>query len=442
LFDEEEIMKTKFGRFPSLFLLLTLAWPALSFADICGCEGNPASLGDFASSDPATHPPGTTFVGSTLTLPLPDDGVLIFDSMLVDLSPSLGGVTLRFEQSGTTKRNMPVTILVAGDFEIGPSATINIDGANGSPGHTGSSQTSGGLGGFGGFRGGDGAHQASDPEQNDMGGYGFGPGGGAPGDPSLGTAGAGGAGTYVGSADLLPLVGGAGGGGGNSRDIAATCGGGGGGGGGGSLLLAANGSVTLNGAISADGGAGGTNAACGSPGGRGSGGAVRILADTVDGSITGNRVTATGGSPGVIRIEAFADNFPVGSTNPIAFRTGAPGSLVSLLQQSVGITSVGGETVSARNSLPLDDAPQGAFGEVDVLLLAPGSITVNLETAGIPAGTSVEVTAKERRGGNLISGLAALIAGNCDGTGLCQAATSLDLAAGLYVLEARATFQP
>ena len=129
-------------------------------------------------------------------------------------------------------------------------------------------------------------------------------------------------------------------------------------------------------------------------------------------------------------------------TSPIAFRTGAPGSLVSLLQQSVGITSVGGETVSARNSLPLDDAPQGAFGEVDILLLAPGSITVNLETAGIPAGTSVEVTAKERRGGNLISGLAALIAGNCDGTGLCQAATSLDLAAGLYVLEARATFQP
>src|SRR5690606_32348080 len=55
--------------------------------DFCGCEGSPNSLGDFHSNDPATWPPGSQQVATgcspILEIPLPEDGVLIFDSFTV-----------------------------------------------------------------------------------------------------------------------------------------------------------------------------------------------------------------------------------------------------------------------------------------------------------------------------------------------------------------------
>ena len=451
-------MNMKIRRNLTLLAIAALAWSAPSTAQICGCAGSPDSLGDFDSLDPATWPPGSTQDSATLTIPLPDDGVLIFDSALFGDLPGVAAPfarIFRFETSGTARRNVPVTLLVAGDVTLTQSATINLNGENGARGDSGVTRSTGGAPGPGGSRGGDGAYQIADPDLNEAGGFGFGAGGGSAGDPAAGGDGDGIGGVFVASADLLPLIGGSGGGGGNSRDTLVSCGGGGGGGGGGALLLAANGTVSLTGSIRANGGAGGSNGGqlCSSAGGGGSGGAIRILADTIEQVTTTANITATGGtaspagqasfgSDGIVRLEAFTNNFPPNETDPIAFIVGAPGTLVSPINQRVGITSVAGETLSVRNNLPLDDSPQGAFGEVDVVLLAPGSIAINVATAGIPAGTSVEVVAKARRGGNLISAIAPLVAGNCDATGACQAATSLDLAAGQYVLEARATFQP
>ena len=173
---------------------------------------------------------------------------------------------------------------------------------------------------------------------------------------------------------------------------------------------------------------------------------MRILANRIE-RVSNGAINAQGGGTapdGVIRIEAFigAQDFPVNATNPVALRSGAPGPLVSPISQRVGITAVGGTTVSLQNNQPLNASPLGAFGEVDVTLQVPGPIVVNVQTEGVPAGTSVQVTAKDRRGGRLISGLAPLVSGNCSGAGVCAAATTLDLSAGTYVLEARATFQP
>ena len=74
-----------------LVLICVLSWPGPSLAqrDICGCTDNPNSQGAFDSSDEATWPPGTTrpSFNDNITIPLPDDGILIFDSFTVSLSP-------------------------------------------------------------------------------------------------------------------------------------------------------------------------------------------------------------------------------------------------------------------------------------------------------------------------------------------------------------------
>ena len=133
--------------------------------DFCGCEGSPNSLGDFHSNDPATWPPGSQQVATgcspILEIPLPEDGVLIFDSFTVgNMATSGCGVrdaTVRFAPNPA---NTPVTLLVRGNVTIESGDLLSVNGFAGSNGTTGSHGT-GGRGGPGGFAGGDGAYQLS-----------------------------------------------------------------------------------------------------------------------------------------------------------------------------------------------------------------------------------------------------------------------------------------
>src|SRR5688500_18962529 len=117
--------------------------------DICGCASFPG-LQPFDSANQATWPPGTTLASTSLTMPLPPDGILRFSSF------SLVNRYLFFERNAA---NTPVTILVAGDVTLrntgGCCFYIGLTGNRGSNG-TAEIAGMGGMGGPGGFRGGDG----------------------------------------------------------------------------------------------------------------------------------------------------------------------------------------------------------------------------------------------------------------------------------------------
>ena len=193
-----------------------------AYADVCGCAGHPGSLGAFDSADPATWPTvggrPTTQAGSVITLPLPDDGVLIFDSFQLSDLPGGGNATVAFERD---RANPPVRLLVAGDMRIGVGDVITVAGTTGQRHAAESDPDAAGLGGPGGYRGGDCA--APFYNEQTLGGFGFGPGGGAPGlGLSANQRVAGEPGRYGGAPDLLPLAGGSGGGGGSSTYTAAA----------------------------------------------------------------------------------------------------------------------------------------------------------------------------------------------------------------------------
>jgi len=409
-----------------------LSWPGVSLAglDICGCTGSP-NLGAFDAADEATYPPGTTRVNDTITIPLPPDGKLIFSSFTVGKSPRGFDAFVLFARNDA---NTPVTLLVTGDVTLACCAQIIVSGNNGISGTSGLNGV-GGLGGPGGFRGGDGAYQlvnfASD------GGAGFGPGGGAAGIASSLTHG--GNGTFLGVPELLPLVGGSGGGGGPSNSGDLNCSGGGGGGGGGALVIAANGTITLNHFVFADGGSlgGAANFNCSRHGGGASGGAIRFLADTITGTgslfARGGAGGSGSGTPGAIRLEAFTNTLSASSTSPVATRAPAPGPVENPLTPTVAIKTVAGGSVP--------EPPLGYKGNVDVVLSAPGVVTIELETLGVPSGTVVEVTVKPRVGGDPITLPVTLGAPPCTSDGLCQANVDVDLPGGAFVIEARATFQ-
>ena len=300
----------------------------------------------------------------------------------------------------------------------------------------------GGLGGPGGFRGGDGAYQLVNFATR--GGNGLGPGGGngtadaAYGYPYYG----GGGGTFVGVPELLPLIGGCGGGGGASIDDAVGSSGGGGGGGGGAILIAANGTISVNGTITAIGGNGGrygSSAYTSSSGGGGSGGAIRLVADTITG--TGilyayggsGAYNAAAGGRGAIRLEAFTNTMSPTNTSPPAYRAPAPGPLVNPLMPTVAITAVGGEMVTPP--------PQGVFGDVDVIVPAQGPTTIELETSGVPIGTLLELTIKPRVGAAPSVESVELDPSDCNEAGDCAPSVTVHLMAGAHTIEARATFQ-
>jgi len=394
--------------------------------DLCGCEGHPDSLGVFDTSDPATWPPGATLApANVLTIPLPPDGVLIFDSIQVTTMNGFSTWTLKFEPNVA---NTPVTFLVAGDMFFG-NVRINLDGSAGEYG-TSELNGRGGLPGPGGFRGGDGAYVLSNGATE--GGEGLGPGGGAagvPGDPYV----AGGNGIYGGSPLMRPLIGGSGGGGGPGADVIG-CSGGGGGGGGGSILIAANGVIDVSGQIwTVGGGAGGAaNHSCANQGGSGGGGAILLIGNTVKGS--GSLRAGSGSALGSVRIEALNDlEVFTGYSQPIAVRTLAPGPIVNPLASTIAITSVDGD--------PVPEVLTGGIGGIDVILPAPGLVTFGIQTAGVPAGTTVELAVKPKVGGAAIREVATLDPGDCSTSGECSAVVTLDLASGAYFAEAEATFQ-
>ena len=410
-----------------VILICLMAWPVTVPAqpDICGCAGNINSKGAFDSSDNQTFPDGTDLTGNTITIPLPDDGVLIFDSFTISLSPNGGSATVKFEPNAG---NTPVTLLVAGDVTIN-SGTLSVSGENGTAGSNNLAGI-GGMGGPGGFRGGDGAYQYVNHEIN--GGAGFGPGGGEAGIESSIHAGNG---AFIGIPELLPMIGGSGGGGGASPNTDYGESAGGGGGGGGAILIVANGTITVNGTIHANGGLYGSSKSYSNAGngGRGSGGAVRLVAESITGSGTiYARGYNTNDNSGAIRMEAVNNTFAPSKAYPLATRVPAPGPISNPLTYSVSITEFNGD--------PVPDPPAGGFGEMDFTMDTPGVASITLETSGVPGGTTVLVTVKPRIGGTPTEYNVTLDPDNCSG-GNCTANVAFDLASGKYVIEAQATFQ-
>jgi hypothetical protein len=372
----------------------------------------------------------------SLQIPLPADGVLVFSSMNIQPRPSdSNALVVSFIKNAA---NTPVTLLVDGNVTIATQATLTVAGDIGTTANT-DNLGRGGNGGPGGGRGGDGAYQLVNFAT--IGGAGLRPGGGLGGTGNGTGTGAGANGTFIGTTDLVPLVAGSGGGGGGSTSNAPNCGGGGGGGGGGAILIAANGTLTINGILSADGGDRGveSNTACASRAGGGSGGAIRLLANTIAGVGTINArsgVAAPGTRPttsnGAIRMEAFANTYPVSNTDPLATRAPGPGPLVNVFNPTVQITSVGGQ--------PVPTPPQGSVGGVDLVLPLPGPAAVTFATSGVPVGTTVSVTVKPKVGGAPVSANPPPTLTNCDGNGNCTASVNFNLDAGSYYVEARANF--
>lgn len=421
---------------------LPVRFQAQQVLDICGCADGP-NLGDVNLSDDATFQGIATRSGETVTFPLPPDGVLRFNSLTTGSGTSSQRRHMRFVRNDA---NTPVTILVRGDMTMRTDFCCYSIDVSGGSGSSGTSVTAGvgGQGGPGGFRGGDGAA----PLVNGafVGGAGFGPGGGA-GAVATATSitSVAGGGTFFGVPELVPLVGGSGGGGGTGTSAATSCTGGGGGGGGGAILVAVNGTLTLtNYDIVAEGGNGGWvgNGSCDRGGGGGSGGAIRLLAGRFA-SVGNGRTRARGGSGGFgssagvnggIRFETVDSSAQTTfSADPPAIRLTGPSPVVNPVQPSVRITSIGGQAVPG--------VPVGQFGAIDINLPAPGDVVVGLSTSGVPSGTTVLVTVKPRIGAAPVSSTVPLAAGNCDEQGVCTAVTSFSLAAGAYVVEARATFQ-
>jgi len=137
---------------------------------------------------------------------------------------------------------------------------------------------------------------------------------------------------------------------------------------------------------------------------------------------------------GRVRIEANEVTLPVSSIVPAGAASFdvAPGPIVNPIQPAVRIAAVNGTAPP--------DPPLGALGRIDVRIDLPGPVPIELATRDVPAGTTVELTVKPRLGGVPVVQTATLDAGACDGAGACAAVLSPDLAAGSYVLEARATF--
>jgi hypothetical protein len=394
-------------------------------------------LQPFNAGNPATYPPGTSgcsaaCTSGSVTLPLPPDGVLRFSSFTVD-----GNFTIGFFRNTA---NTPVTILVSGNVllrsTVGCCPDLHVSANDGSSGTVGFAGV-GGLGGNGGFRGGDGS--VLPINGFNIGGAGLGPGGGAPGTP---TGGAGG-GVFFGLPELVPLIGASGGGGGAGFGTANNCAGGGGGGGGGGLLIVANGTFTIQDYdVLAQGGTGGApgNSTCSNGGGGGSGGAVRLVAarfvDVGNGRLWAQGLSAGSGSSsgtnGRIRLESLDASAQTSfSSNPPAIRITGPGPVANPVSPTVKITGVGGQATPA--------VPQGGYGTIDIVLPAPGVTSVDLATTGVPSGTTLLVTVKPRIGGAAIPATVPL--NTCDGAGACTATTAFNLAAGAYIIEARATFQ-
>jgi hypothetical protein len=308
--------------------LFGLAIPALAqgVADVCGCARD--ALGAFDAGDPSTYPMGTIGCASacqsgSVVLALPTDGVLRFSRFTVS-----GAFTIGIKPN---PMNTPVTLLVAGDVVLKAPACCGTFSVVGNVGTTASVERgvgTGGTGGPGAFRGGRGHGQPLGIGALTPGGNGEGPGGGWGATTNVEAIG----GTFTGTPELEPLIGGSGGGGGSGFGFEPACLGGGGGGGGGALVIKANGQIAIqNFQIVADGGPGGQPADrnCAQGGAGGSGGAIRLVARTFAASGTAH-LSAKGGMPahragiataGKIRLESVDTSSQTAYvTDPIAIR--------------------------------------------------------------------------------------------------------------------------
>ena len=309
------------------------------------------------------------------------------------------GVNVSFTKNAA---NSGVIWLATGDVKI--AGEINLDGANGTLNVARGNEAPGGAGGFAGGRGGG----RSDVSGSQAGTPGEGPGGGAPG-MSCNAYGSNGSYGSAGPAGLAgpTLLGGSGGGGSGS---CAHSDGSNGGGGGGAIVIASSGGIRIDGTVHANGGTGAS--VCNDffciYEGTGSGGAIRLVANRIEGSgtISATASSPIGGSPGVIRTEAFVFAL-TNLTNPIA-QQDAPHSLNFASPGSIRITSIAGWAVPVP--------PGGNTASPDVIFSQAGPITVSLTTTNIPQGT--RLTVRVVTVGQVISVLSNLVdsAGNASAT--------------------------
>jgi hypothetical protein len=193
--------------------------------------------------------------------------------------------------------------------------------------------------------------------------------------------------------------------------------------------------------INARGGLGGHGQSSGAGGGGGAGGAVRLIANTITGSGTidvsagsrgGSNFNALGGdgAAGYVRAEAydlssFTPNVPTNS-----FTSALPNPVAVTNALSLRIASVAGVAAPTQ--------PLGSLvGAPDIALPAATAnpVTVAIEAAGIPVGTTVQVTLIPNSGARTTAQSSPLA-----GTQTASTATaSVNLPAGMSVLTATTT---
>ncbi len=380
---------------------------------------------------------------------LPESGVFNYTTVNIP-----AGVTITYKRNS---KNTPVTILASGNVTI--AGTIDVSGGNGSAPSL--PFGGGGIGGPGGFDGGRGGLLFS---SFSSGLSGEGPGGGSGGLGNLGNGPScrGGGGGYAitggeetgcgnkggnryGAKTLLPLTGGSGGGGGGALTLT----GGSGGGGGGAVLIASSGTITFSngtGTITAKGGAAGYNGGgnCfgsqgGGGGGSGSGGAIRLVANTITvvaGGIAflnadgGFNSCGIAGGYGYVRLEASNFNGLSVDTSPKEFTIGQPGLVTLSNVPTLRINSVGGVNAPA--------SPSGTFHATPDITLPTtqtNPVTVALQAANIPLGTTIEVRLTPASG-NPASVQSAPLTGTVAAS---TATASLTLPAGQSLLYATAS---
>ncbi len=323
------------------------------------CTPTPCNVNFVASSLPGDQHTLNIFNFTTVTIPA---------GVTVELSGNING---------------PVYWLASGDVDI--EGTIDLSGQAGYPVTgvlDGRRRSQPGPGGYSGGVGGK-EDQSNPPPGEPVALPGDGPGGGG----TLYVC-YGGGGTFTGTPFLLPLVGGSGGGGGNIQgSLGSVPYGAGGGAGGGALLIASSTTITVNGTINANGGAGvNLNGACGLSGG-GSGGAIRVAVNTLSGS--GTLMAAGGvsdggvfnGGPGVVRIEAYTNNFTgsvLGTQSNFApFATYLPTTPPPTI------------TVVSVNGTNLTQPPTGSLASPDVTIDTSSPVTLVVQATGIPDGTVI-----------------------------------------------------
>jgi hypothetical protein len=346
-------------RWILLLSLPLLLWAPIARAIDVGSDGSDGALNminhmniDLSLAKTAN---GADSVGTGNGVYFPDRWAVVFKYTSVSIA---SGRVLTFTNHPS---GAPVVWLVQGDVTLASGSAINVSGQT-------ISQDGFRLGGPGGFRGGRAGGTIP-------GSGGLGPGGGGynpTGAAGYGTPGAGtGGGTAYGNARVIPLIGGSGSGG---QSTASGCGGGG------AILIAANGTINVEGGISA-------NATSGGPtNGGGAGGGIRLVAD----SITGLAQTLTangyqGGGVGRIRLETNNLTITGDSSPPYSFvirldpddlRIWPPSSY-----PTIRVTTVGDQPVPADPRARF--VPPG-----DVFLVSSDSVTVELEGRNIPVDPS------------------------------------------------------